>query len=278
MLLDPMKRGNSGVAIKRMQFYLSGIMLRRTKDTKIDGKPIFTLPPRNVNVVKTDFYDPEERIFYDKIQAKGVGTIGKYEKAGTIMNNITSILTASLRMRQACAHPHISEPKFSRGTQLGRLMAFAVRDSTTKSDKEGIVAKQPKTLDEKDSDDIDDLVGSLGNLGLEEGCATCQVSFKVKRRSKGRERFCVGCAEEMNPLDDTKYSTKIRQLMDKLNEIRDEDPTRKTIVFSQFTSMLALIKPFLKEGNFKFVECVYCSVLLIWLGVDEYLQTTALCE
>lgn len=118
MLLDPMKRGNSGVAIKRMQFYLSGIMLRRTKDTKIDGKPIFTLPPRNVNVIKTDFYDHEERIFYDKIQAKGVGTIGKYEKAGTIMNNITSILTAILRMRQACAHPHISEPKFPRGIQL----------------------------------------------------------------------------------------------------------------------------------------------------------------
>jgi SNF2 family DNA or RNA helicase len=56
-------------------------------------------------------------------------------------------------------------------------------------------------------------------------------------------------------------SAKIRKLLDLLKEINsrkdDEgEPTgEKTIVFSQFTTMLDLIQPFLKDAGISFVRC-----------------------
>jgi SNF2 family DNA or RNA helicase len=46
-------------------------------------------------------------------------------------------------------------------------------------------------------------------------------------------------------------STKIRQLLQILEK---ETPEHKVIVFSQFTSMLDLIEPFLKRGNYNFTR------------------------
>jgi SNF2 family DNA or RNA helicase len=56
-------------------------------------------------------------------------------------------------------------------------------------------------------------------------------------------------------------SAKIRKLLELLKEInlREDDegePTgEKTIVFSQFTTMLDLIQPFLREAGIAFVRC-----------------------
>jgi SNF2 family DNA or RNA helicase len=49
-----------------------------------------------------------------------------------------------------------------------------------------------------------------------------------------------------------------------LEQIREKDgETReKTIVFSQFTTMLDMIEPFLKDAGVKYVRCAYH--LLIW--------------
>jgi hypothetical protein len=56
-------------------------------------------------------------------------------------------------------------------------------------------------------------------------------------------------------------SAKIRKLLELLKEInsREDDegkPTgEKTIVFSQFTTMLDVIQPFLKDAGISFVRC-----------------------
>lgn len=96
------------MAIKRLHVYLAPIMLRRTKDTEIDGKPILNLPPREVHEIKTDFFDEDERTFYKHVAEKVSVTINKYLKGNSVIN-YTSVLTGILRMRQACNHPHLSE-------------------------------------------------------------------------------------------------------------------------------------------------------------------------
>lgn len=50
-------------------------------------------------------------------------------------------------------------------------------------------------------------------------------------------------------------STKIEMLVETLKRIRQKDPTRKTIVFSTFTSMLNKAKIFLEKENFRTVSC-----------------------
>jgi hypothetical protein len=53
-----MKKNQGVIAIKRVQAVLGSVMLRRKKDTIIDGKPILSLPARNIHVSSTDFVDP----------------------------------------------------------------------------------------------------------------------------------------------------------------------------------------------------------------------------
>lgn len=108
-LIMPMKRGQAQFAMTRLHIYLAPIMLRRTKETVIDGKPILNLPPKTIEVVKTDFYDEDEREFYRSIAEKMTKIVNKFVRAGTVMNNYTSMLVAILRMRQACNHPHLSK-------------------------------------------------------------------------------------------------------------------------------------------------------------------------
>lgn len=50
-------------------------------------------------------------------------------------------------------------------------------------------------------------------------------------------------------------SAKIRKTMDLLREIQERDEDEKTIIFSQFTSMLDLIEPFLKAEDIRYVRC-----------------------
>lgn len=49
-------------------------------------------------------------------------------------------------------------------------------------------------------------------------------------------------------------SAKIRMILEILHEIR-ERAEEKTIIFSQFTTMLNLIQPFLRNEGYKYVRC-----------------------
>lgn len=52
-----------------------------------------------------------------------------------------------------------------------------------------------------------------------------------------------------------KTSTKIRKVIEILNETRESNPGEKTIIFSQFTSMLDLMEEPLKKNGFKVCRC-----------------------
>jgi hypothetical protein len=45
--------------------------------------------------------------------------------------------------------------------------------------------------------------------------------------------FCATCAADVEASGDTESSTKIRKIISILKKIRDEDPAKKTIIFSQ---------------------------------------------
>ena len=48
------------LAAARAQGILKPILLRRTKDSKLDGKPLLTLPPKTIELETLQF-SPEER-------------------------------------------------------------------------------------------------------------------------------------------------------------------------------------------------------------------------
>ncbi|KAJ4867336.1 SNF2 domain-containing protein / helicase domain-containing protein / zinc finger protein-related [Raphanus sativus] len=97
---------NSLNGYKKLQAVLRAIMLRRTKETLLDGQPIINLPPKKINLKRVDF-SVEERSFYKKLEAESQSQFKAYQAAGTLSQNYANILLMLLRLRQACDHPQL---------------------------------------------------------------------------------------------------------------------------------------------------------------------------
>ncbi|XVE66388.1 hypothetical protein DITRI_Ditri08aG0076500 [Diplodiscus trichospermus] len=95
---------DSVLGYKKLQAVLKTVMLRRTKATLIDGKPIIKLPPKSIHMSKVDF-SFEERAFYTQLEADSRSQFKAYVAAGTLNQNYANILLMLLRLRQACDHP-----------------------------------------------------------------------------------------------------------------------------------------------------------------------------
>jgi SNF2 family DNA or RNA helicase len=94
--------------MRQLQAVLKAMMLRRMKNSMIDGKPILTLPPKTENSEYVVFSD-DERQFYQDLESKSQVQFNKYLRAGTVGKNYSNILVLLLRLRQACCHPHLTD-------------------------------------------------------------------------------------------------------------------------------------------------------------------------
>lgn len=93
--------------MNRLRALLKAIMLRRKKDSKLDGKPILILPPKKEEVVYAEL-STDERDFYNQLEKKSQVQFSKYLREGSVGKNYSSILVLLLRLRQACCHPHLN--------------------------------------------------------------------------------------------------------------------------------------------------------------------------
>jgi SNF2 family DNA or RNA helicase len=92
--------------MRKLQAVLKAILLRRTKTSLIDGKPIITLPKKTEEFQHVVF-DEDQQAFYKALESKTKLDFNKYMKAGTVGKNYSNILVLLLRLRQACCHPHL---------------------------------------------------------------------------------------------------------------------------------------------------------------------------
>ena len=94
--------------MRQLQVLLKAMMLRRMKNSMIDGKPILTLPAKTETSEHVVFSD-DERQFYQDLESKSQVLFNKFLRAGTVGKNYSNILVLLLRLRQACCHPHLTE-------------------------------------------------------------------------------------------------------------------------------------------------------------------------
>ncbi|KAF2206054.1 hypothetical protein GQ43DRAFT_361011 [Delitschia confertaspora ATCC 74209] len=92
--------------IERVQALLKGIMLRRTKDSELDGKPIIVIPAKHTKPEDV-VLSKDERELYAALETKSQLRFNRYLEKGTVNNNYASILLLLLRLRQACCHPFL---------------------------------------------------------------------------------------------------------------------------------------------------------------------------
>ena len=74
-------------------------MLRRIKDHILNGKPIITLPARNLSVVQRKF-DPDEHAFYKTLSQQITTELDKLVQANEASKNYTHVLLMLLRLGQ----------------------------------------------------------------------------------------------------------------------------------------------------------------------------------
>lgn len=90
-------------SMKRLQSLLAMIMLRRGKDSKINGAPILNLPPKTVETDAIDFSE-DERKFYQDLETGAQRRVSKLMRQGGIGKHYQNVLVLLLRLRQACCH------------------------------------------------------------------------------------------------------------------------------------------------------------------------------
>ncbi|EME45902.1 hypothetical protein DOTSEDRAFT_70055 [Dothistroma septosporum NZE10] len=93
-------------AMRMLQAVCKSVMLRRTKKSTFEGKPILVLPEKHVVVDHPQFSD-DEMEFYQSIETKTQLQFNKYLRRGTVGTQYSAILVLLLRLRQACCHPHL---------------------------------------------------------------------------------------------------------------------------------------------------------------------------
>ncbi|GAA6021740.1 hypothetical protein JCM11491_001399 [Sporobolomyces phaffii] len=232
MIGNPIKKKQNQLAFERLAAILTEIMIRRTKTTTVNGKPILPLPKRIVEVVRLGFVDPEEASFYQAIEKKMVLDYNKFLKGASI--EYAQVLVRLLRMRQATLHPSL------------------VTGNSVELDQDAL---DPHLKNDAEAESADKVKAGT----LTRSCAICFEPLGPVEND-----FCSSCAPQFDRVSSLQSSTKVTKTMNLLQQFRDESkgvdergnkkPAKKVIIFSQFTSMLGLLEKFLKAGGYGYVR------------------------
>ncbi|KAK9346556.1 SNF2 family N-terminal domain-containing protein [Lipomyces starkeyi] len=229
----PAAAGRGKLAMKRLQVVLAQVMLRRTKDVLVENG--MNLPKRIVHKSTVVLTEPE-RVFYDNLEQKMGNKM--QDLIGEGGQKYMSVLLLLLRLRQACNHTALVASKLSEN-----------------SDAVSPPAPEPTKIASKSrvaQNEIDDLADLLGDMTVDiRKCTICQTELS-NEESKQRAEFCEYCRSIFvsQGIGGTVPSAKIVHLL----SVIKSDPMRKTIIFSQFTTMLDIIEPFLRNQGIVFVR------------------------
>ncbi|XP_074860180.1 helicase-like transcription factor [Carettochelys insculpta] len=260
----PVMLGEQG-GLRRLQSLIKNMTLRRTKTSKINGKPVLELPERKVFIQYVTLTE-EERKIYQTVKNEGKAAISRYFSEGTVLAHYADVLGILLRLRQLCCHPHLCRNASSSSCQIG--------DSTPEELREKLVNKMKLVLSSGSDEECAICLDSL-NIPVITHCAhvfckpcICEVIQSEKPNAK-----CPLCRNELRvehlvecPLEESDpniakkgdwewiSSSKISALMHALIDLRNQNPAVKCLIVSQFTAFLSLIETPLKESGFVFTR------------------------
>ncbi|NXT77050.1 HLTF factor, partial [Zapornia atra] len=260
----PVTMGTPG-GLGRLQSLIRTITLRRTKTSKVRGKPILELPERKVLIQHVTLSE-EERQIYQSVKKEGKAAISRFFSEGTVLAHYADILGVLLRLRQLCCHPHLCKNTSS---------SLSTDDKTPEELREMLVSKMKLVLSSGSDEECAVCLESL-TLPVITRCAHvfCKLCIFEVIRSEQPNAKCPLCRNELKvehlvecPLEEESdssngkksdqewiSSSKINALMHALIELRRDNPTAKCLIVSQFTTFLSLIENPLKESGFTFTR------------------------
>ncbi|XP_021108557.1 helicase-like transcription factor isoform X3 [Heterocephalus glaber] len=251
--------------LRRLQSLIKNITLRRTKTSKIKGKPVLELPERKVFIQHITLSD-EERKIYQSVKNEGKATIGRYFNEGTVLAHYADVLGLLLRLRQICCHTHLLTNAVSSSGPSG---------NDTPEELRKMLIKKMKLILSSGSDEecaicLDSLTVPVITHCAHVFCKPCICQVIQNEQPHAKCPLCrndihgdnlLECPPEEMTCDNEKKSnmewtssSKINALMHALIDLRKKNPNIKSLVVSQFTAFLSLIETPLKASGFVFTR------------------------
>nr|XP_023411199.1 helicase-like transcription factor isoform X5 [Loxodonta africana] len=260
----PVTMGDEG-GLRRLQSLIRNITLRRTKTSKIKGKPVLELPERKVFIQHIMLSD-EERKMYQSVKNEGRATIGRYFNEGTVLAHYADVLGLLLRLRQICCHTHLLTSAASSSGPTG--------DDTPEELRKKLIRKMKLVLssgsDEECAICLDSLAAPVITHCAHVFCKPCICQVIQNEQPNAKCPLCRNNIDGNNLLEcppeelvsntekmtSTEWmsSSKINALMHALIDLRTKNPNIKSLVVSQFTTFLSLIETPLKASGFVFTR------------------------
>jgi DNA repair protein RAD16 len=238
--------GNEGegqAAHARLQKLLhQHVMLRRTKREREED---LGLPPK-VMTIRRDNFSEEELDLYNSIYSDAQRKFDTFVAQGVLLNNYANIFTLITRMRQIADHPDLFLRK--EATEGQNIIVCHVCDDEA---EDPIKAKCHHTFCRDCAQRYFEGYDGTG----EPDCPKCHVPLLLDLTQPAIETVDAKKGSIINRIDMSKWrsSTKIEALCEELHKLRKPNQSTKSIVFSQFTSMLQLIEWRLNRAGFKCV-------------------------
>ncbi|KIK96124.1 hypothetical protein PAXRUDRAFT_826315 [Paxillus rubicundulus Ve08.2h10] len=237
-------------AFKKLRVLLDRMMLRRTKVERADD---LGLPPRTV-IVRRDYFSPEEKELYLSLFSDAKRQFSTYVNLGTVLNNYSNIFSLLTRMRQMACHPDLvlrsksNANQFLGSDELGEVTVCRLCNDVAED------AIQSKCHHIFDRECIKQYLSTIGDINPE--CPVCHVLLTIDLEAPPLELESNVPAARQGiigrlDLDTWRSSSKIEALVEELSNLRMQDCTTKSIVFSQFVGFLDLIAFRLQKAGFE---------------------------
>ncbi|KAG2070033.1 hypothetical protein BDR04DRAFT_1143010 [Suillus decipiens] len=252
-ILTPIQKhgieGPGRIAFRKLRILLDRMMLRRTKIQRADD---LDLPPRTV-IVRRDYFSPEEKELYLSLFSDAKRQFSTYVDSGTILNNYSNIFSFLTRMRQMVCHPDLVLRSKTNGTQfLGPDEAGEATVCRLCSDvaEDAIQAKCHHIFDREC---MRQYLSTVGDVTPD--CPVCHIALTIDLEAPALELEAnipsarQGILGRLN-METWRSSSKIEALVEELSNLRLQDNTTKSIVFSQFVNFLDLIAFRLQKAGF----------------------------
>ncbi|XP_031703865.1 helicase-like transcription factor isoform X2 [Anarrhichthys ocellatus] len=257
----PVTQGDRA-GLQNLQTLVKCITLRRTKGSKVNGRPLVSLPEKRVCVEQVEL-SQSEREEYELARSEGRNTIARYVTEGTVLRNYADVLAILMRLRQHCCHPDL----------LAKTSSDLSAAATPAEMRERLIEKLRFVLASGSDEECSVCLDSVNLpvithcahvycrpciaqvIGTEQETARCPLCRSEIKASELVEFPQEEMEEEKSTNSDKwRTSSKVQALMGNLLRLRCEDGSIKCLVVSQFTRFLTLLETPLREHGFSFVR------------------------
>lgn len=243
---DELRKGG----LDKLRLITDRIMLRRMKK---DHTSSMELPPKEI-VIHNEFFGEIERDFSESIMSNSTRKFDTYVAQGVMLNNYANIFGLIMQMRQVANHPDLILRKNAEGGQ--NVLVCCICDEPA---EEAIRSRcRHEFCRQCAKSYVQSFNGSInGGTESDAECPRCHIPLVIDWEQpeieQDEENVKKSSIINRIKMEDWTSSTKIEMLVYDLYKLRSKKQTHKSIVFSQFTSMLQLVQWRLQKSGFSTV-------------------------